>query len=49
MVSPEKMLDMQITNSKPLTVFDFDLDALIERKIRFGSHCFGCTAGGGAS
>lgn len=44
-----QMLDMQITNSRPLTVFDFDLDALIERKIRFGSHCFGCTAGGGAS
>jgi radical SAM/Cys-rich protein len=44
-----QMLDMQITNSKPLTVFDFDFDALIKRKIRFASHCFGCTAGGGAS
>jgi hypothetical protein len=44
-----QMLDMQITNSRPLTVFDFDFDALIERKIQFASHCFGCTAGGGAS
>jgi radical SAM/Cys-rich protein len=44
-----QMLDMQITNSRPLTVFDFDFDALIERKIRFATHCFGCTAGGGAS
>lgn len=44
-----QMLDMQITNSKPLNVFNFDLDALINRKIRFGSHCFGCTAGGGGS
>jgi radical SAM/Cys-rich protein len=44
-----QMLDMQITNSRPLTVFDFDFDALMERKIRFASHCFGCTAGGGGS
>lgn len=44
-----QMLDMQITNSRPLTVFDFDFDALMKRKIHFASHCFGCTAGGGAS
>jgi radical SAM/Cys-rich protein len=44
-----QMLDMQITSPEPLTVFDFDFDVLINRKIRFGSHCFGCTAGGGAS
>jgi radical SAM/Cys-rich protein len=44
-----QMLDMQVTDSIPLTVFEFDLEALIKRKIRFGSHCFGCTAGGGAS
>jgi radical SAM/Cys-rich protein len=44
-----QMLDLQITDSKPLTVFDFDYEALIKRRIRFGAHCFGCTAGGGAS
>jgi radical SAM/Cys-rich protein len=44
-----QMLDMQITNSMPMTVFDFDFDTLMKRKIRFASHCFGCTAGGGAS
>ncbi|MGB8707448.1 MAG: arsenosugar biosynthesis radical SAM (seleno)protein ArsS [Dehalococcoidia bacterium] len=44
-----QMLGMQITNSRPLTVFNFDFDALIERKIRFASHCFGCAAGGGGS
>jgi hypothetical protein len=44
-----QMLDMQITNSRPLTILDFDFDALMERKIRFASHCFGCTAGGGGS
>jgi radical SAM/Cys-rich protein len=44
-----QMLGMQIINLKPQTVFDFDFDVLINRKIRFGAHCFGCTAGGGAS
>lgn len=33
----------------PQTVFDFDLDALLKRDIRFGPHCFGCTAGAGSS
>jgi radical SAM/Cys-rich protein len=44
-----QMLGMQITNSRPLTVFNFDFDALIGRKISFASHCFGCAAGGGGS
>lgn len=44
-----QMLGMQIEDLKPLTIFDFDYDALINRRIRFGPHCFGCTAGGGAS
>jgi len=44
-----QMLGMQITNSRPLTVFIFDFDALMERAIRFASHCFGCAAGGGGS
>jgi radical SAM/Cys-rich protein len=38
-----------IDNGKPLTVFEFDFDALIKRRIRFASHCFGCTAGAGSS
>jgi radical SAM/Cys-rich protein len=44
-----QMLDFEITNSGPMTVFDFDFDVLMRREIRFGSHCFGCTAGGGGS
>jgi radical SAM/Cys-rich protein len=32
-----------------LTVFDFDLDRVARGRIAFGSHCFGCTAGGGSS
>jgi radical SAM/Cys-rich protein len=30
------------------TVFDFDYDALLHRKIAFGSHCFGCITGAGS-
>ena len=33
----------------PATIFDFDLGALLRRRIRFGSHCLGCTAGAGSS
>jgi len=44
-----QMLDMQIQNGKPLTVFDFDYDELLNRRILFDSHCFGCTAGNGSS
>ena len=44
-----QMLEMPIEHGKPLTVFDFDHDALIKRRIRFASHCFGCTAGAGSS
>jgi hypothetical protein len=44
-----QMLGMQITAHEPLTVFNCDLEALINRRILFGPHCFGCTAGGGSS
>jgi radical SAM/Cys-rich protein len=44
-----QMLEMQVVNSKPVTVFDFDLQELLNRRIRFASHCFGCTAGAGSS
>lgn len=44
-----QMLDMQIFNGAPMTVFNFDFTALLERKIQFASHCFGCTAGAGSS
>ena len=30
------------------TVFDFDYHALLDRRIAFGSHCFGCSAGAGS-
>jgi radical SAM/Cys-rich protein len=44
-----QMLEMQVFNGEPMTVFNFDLNSLIKRKIRFASHCFGCTAGAGSS
>jgi radical SAM/Cys-rich protein len=44
-----QMLDMKITDAEPLTIFNFNAEALLGREIRFGPHCFGCTAGGGGS
>jgi radical SAM/Cys-rich protein len=44
-----QMLDMQIFVEKPLTVFNFDFQKLVNRDIIFDSHCFGCTAGAGSS
>lgn len=45
-----QMLDLPLTGKgKPMTVFDFDYEGLVERRIIFGSHCFGCTAGSGSS
>lgn len=44
-----QMLGMQISNGEPRTVFNFDFDELVNREIRFSSHCFGCTAGCGSS
>ena len=44
-----QMLNLQIADTKPENIFDVDFEALINRKIKFGSHCFGCTASGGSS
>ena len=44
-----QMLDLELVNGQPRTIFDFDLDALTTRKIRVAPHCFGCTAGQGSS
>ncbi|MBI1938945.1 MAG: arsenosugar biosynthesis radical SAM protein ArsS [Ignavibacteriales bacterium] len=44
-----QMLNMQVFVDKPMTVFDFDYNKLVSRKIIFDSHCFGCTAGAGSS
>jgi radical SAM/Cys-rich protein len=35
-------------NDRP-SIYNFDLAALMQRRIRFGPHCLGCTAGAGSS
>jgi radical SAM/Cys-rich protein len=32
-----------------LSIFDFDFERTLRRRIRFGEHCLGCTAGAGSS
>ena len=45
-----QMLGMEVREmGKPVDIFSFDYDRLVARKILFGSHCFGCTAGSGSS
>jgi radical SAM/Cys-rich protein len=44
-----QMLEMAIGDGAPMTVFNFDVRQLMNRRIRFDSHCFGCTAGAGSS
>jgi radical SAM/Cys-rich protein len=45
-----QMLELEIAGDRePMTVFNFDYEALTKRRIIFASHCFGCTAGGGSS
>lgn len=46
-----QMLDMAVAgpSGSPATLFNFDFAALMRRRIRFASHCLGCTAGAGSS
>jgi radical SAM/Cys-rich protein len=44
-----QMLDLNLSEESGGTVFDFDLDKLLDRKIVFGQHCYGCAAGAGSS
>lgn len=45
-----QMLNMKLrTESGPVDIFSFDLDALAKRTIATADHCFGCTAGAGSS
>ena len=43
-----QMLGLKV-DSRSASIFDFDLDALLARRIRFDAHCLGCTAGAGSS
>ena len=44
-----QMLDMQMTNGKPLYLWDITPEYLDQRAIQTGVHCFACTAGCGSS
>lgn len=44
-----QMLELELAEGAPRTIFDLDLDALRRRRIRFADHCLGCTAGAGSS
>ena len=44
-----QMLDLNLPEESSGTIFDFDLDKLLNRKIIFDQHCYGCAAGAGSS
>ncbi|MGA9118922.1 MAG: arsenosugar biosynthesis radical SAM (seleno)protein ArsS [Bacteroidota bacterium] len=44
-----QMLEWKVNHGAPHTIWDFDVERLLNRQIVFGSHCFGCTAGSGSS
>ena len=44
-----QMLGMNITNGKPLYLWDITAADLEDREILTGDHCLACTAGGGSS
>jgi radical SAM protein with 4Fe4S-binding SPASM domain len=44
-----QMLELNLNENLPQTIFDFDLEKLEKRKIVTAKHCFGCTAGAGSS
>jgi radical SAM/Cys-rich protein len=46
-----QMLELQAAEAggRALGIFDFDFDRVLRRRIKFGDHCLGCTAGAGSS
>jgi radical SAM/Cys-rich protein len=44
-----QMLDMRVMTDRPLAIFSADFNSILHRRIQFGPHCYGCTAGGGSS
>jgi len=44
-----QMLDMGLSPRFPGTIFDANLDLLVNRVVQISQHCYGCTAGLGSS
>lgn len=42
-------LPAEDASGRPISIFDADFERVLGRSIRFGEHCFGCTAGAGSS
>lgn len=43
-----QVLDMQIADKEPMTVFNLDYGILMQRSIKVASHCFACAASSGS-
>lgn len=41
-------LGMGLEKDCPGSIFEFDFNRLLERRVNFGPHCFGCSAGAGS-
>ena len=44
-----QMGDLPFGKDAPQSIFDWDAEAILNRRIVFVDHCFGCTAGAGSS
>jgi len=46
-----QMLEMDAVDQggRALTIFDFSIEKILKRSVRFDQHCLGCTAGAGSS
>ena len=44
-----QMLELRVASELPQTIAEFRPEKFAGRRIMTGTHCFGCTAGGGSS
>jgi radical SAM/Cys-rich protein len=44
-----QMIELPLVENMPATIADFDLAALVGRRINTANHCYGCSAGAGSS
>jgi radical SAM/Cys-rich protein len=44
-----QMLEIGVAPEVPQSIWDFDAETIMRRRIMTGPHCFGCTAGAGSS
>jgi hypothetical protein len=44
-----QMLELSVDKKAPQFIQEFNNEALLDRTIVLGNHCYGCTAGAGSS